>query len=196
MRHSILICFISVISMISSAQTVTHRDASRWVEEKSWNNGWNVAPDKSINPIEFASQYAKNKELWDSMFIFLAESDLNEIALGEHQIVPGRCWATVSEYVPKTTNKGNIESHKKFIDLQYVLRGNEQMGLAKDVTVKKEYNPDRDVAFWYSQNITYYNAGPESFFLFFPSDIHQPSVHDGQETTQSRKVVIKIEYVD
>ncbi|MBD5197644.1 MAG: DUF386 domain-containing protein [Bacteroidales bacterium] len=181
--------------MALSAQIMTD-DSKKWVEERSWANGWDVAPDKSINSDEFFTQYTKNKELWDAMFKFLSANDLKQIDLGEHQIVPGRCWAIVSEYTPKTTDKGNIESHKKFIDLQYVMHGNEKMGLADSVTVKKEYNPDRDVAFWNSDDVRYFNATPESFFLFFPCDIHQPSVQADGDVMQSRKVVIKIEYKD
>lgn len=167
-----------------------------WVEKRTWDNGWQISPDNSVNCDEFATQYARNKDLWDAMFRFMSTNDLNELAIGEHQIVQGRCWATVSEYIPKTVDKGNIESHKKFIDLQYVLRGNEKMGLAKNVTVKREYNPDRDVAFWNSDDITYYPATPQVFFLFFPCDIHQPSVQADGDIVQSRKVVIKIEYVE
>lgn len=92
--------------------------------------------------------------------------------------------------------KGNIESHLRFVDLQYVLWGNEKMGLASDVEVRQAYNSKKDVAFYTSSRIKHYSADAGSFFLFFPSDIHQPSVRGKGELVKSRKIVIKIEYVD
>ena len=51
-------------------------------------------------------------------------------------------------------------------------------------------------AFYTSSRIKHYSADAGSFFLFFPSDIHQPSVRGKGELVKSRKIVIKIEYVD
>lgn len=128
--------------------------------------------------------------------MFLAEHDLEALSIGNHVILEGKCWATVSEYIPKEVEKGNIESHLRFVDLQYVLWGNEKMGLASDVEVRQAYNSKKDVAFYTSSRIKHYSADAGSFFLFFPSDIHQPSVRGKGELVKSRKIVIKIEYVD
>lgn len=157
---------------------------------------WTVPPHNSVNVIEFNNQYQKNKNVWDAAFRFLANNDLEQLPVGNYAIIEGKCWATVSEYVPKEVEKGNIESHRRFIDLQYTLRGNEKMGLAHDVEVRRDYNVERDVAFYTSTNIKYYPAGKDNFFLFFPSDIHQPSVRGKGEVIESRKIVIKIEYID
>ena len=164
--------------MYLSAQTSpewTSGNAKKWMKSAVWT----VSPHKSVNAVEFACQYHKNKDVWDAAFRFLAEHDLEALSIGNHVILEGKCWATVSEYIPKEVEKGNIESHLRFVDLQYVLWGNEKMGLASDIEVRQAYNSD---------------AG--SFFLFFPSDIHQPSVRGKGELVKSRKIVIKIEYVD
>ena len=51
--------------------------AARWVKKGEWRNGFTAAkPDKSVNLVEFQSQYAKNKQQWDAMFRWLAETDL------------------------------------------------------------------------------------------------------------------------
>lgn len=168
--------------------------ARKWVESGVWQNGFSVLPDMSVNVEEFYSQYSKNRELWEAMFKFLAETDLKNLPVGNHDIVKDRCWITVSEYLPRMSENVKVESHRKFIDLQYTLKGNEMMGLARNPEVLMEYNEKRDVAFWTSDDITYYKAGPETFFLFFPSDLHQPSVRDDGAEEMSRKVVVKIEY--
>lgn len=199
MQRLIIILYVICLSIsdnMISAQMTTPEVASDWIKSRKWDNGWSVSPDASVNEIEFANQYRRNPDLWDSMFAFLAGNDLENMKPGKYDIVPGRCWATISEYVPKTEDQVKIESHKKFIDLQYVVKGSEKMGLANNVTPRIEYIPEREVAFWYSDDVSYHHAGPGSFFLFFPSDYHQPSVRERDEPITNRKVVVKIEYAD
>lgn len=167
-----------------------------WMNSGAWNNGWRVAAHPSTNASEFRSQYEKNKELWDSMFSYLAKIDLDTLSQGRIDLVPGRCWIKMSEYTPRAAEDVNIEQHHNFIDLQYTIRGNEKMGVARDVTVKHEYNPKKDVAHFNSDSVDWYTAGPEAFYLFFPCDYHQPSVALNAEPGVSRKLVCKIEYID
>ena len=176
-------------------QTSAAKNARQWTKSRQWSNGWTVNPHRSTDYAEFARQYHLNRELWDKAFRFLQENDLNSLSAGTTVIEEGRCWATVSEYIPKDTRTGNIESHCKFIDLQYTFSGEEKMGLADlaNVTVRVPYSEARDIAFYSAGKIRYYRTTPEVFFLFFPNDIHQPSVLDGA-TAPSRKIVLKIEY--
>lgn len=165
-----------------------------WMESNQWNNGWNVAAHSSINAKEFHEQYEKNREVWDALFSFLAKTDLDTLSIGRIDIIPGRVYIKMSKYIPREADKVNIEQHHNWIDLQYTISGNEKMGYAHDVTVKHEYNPKKDVAHFNSDNVDFYKAGPEAFYLFFPTDYHQPSVIDGEPAT-SRKLVAKIEYI-
>ncbi len=107
-------------------------------------------PHKSVNAVEFACQYHKNKDVWDGLhYAFLPNIDLEALSIGDHIILEGKCWATVSEYVSKEVEKGNIESHLRFVDLQYVLWGNEKIGLASDVEVRQAYNSKKGCCFLY-----------------------------------------------
>lgn len=199
MKRILAFCLYSFCCLYSVAQVDPEwnvKKAKEWMKGREWANGWTVAPHKSIDAMEFADQYRKNKQVWDAAFRFLAEHDLNELPIGKHVILEGKCWATVSRYMPKSVEKGNIESHRRFVDLQYTLHGNEKMGLARDAEVRQEYNPRKDVAFYRSSRIKYYRADADAFFLFFPSDIHQPSVQGKGEAVESRKIVIKIEYME
>lgn len=192
--------FITIMgnTIVSAQQNEgwTAKTAKKWVEKKEWSNGLTITPHKSVNIIKFADQYHKNKEMWDNIFRFLKENDLTTIANGQYNIEKDKCWITVSEYFPKTLNTGNIESHRRFIDLQYVVYGNEKMGLVKHgAVVRMPYNEKKDVEFYNSDKINHYQATPDKFFLFFPGDIHQPSVSD-KSKKQSKKIVFKIEYIE
>ena len=185
--------FIAVAALTSGKPASA--DSRKWMESGEWNNGWNVAVHPSVNADEFYGQYTKNKELWDTLFSYLATLDLDSLPVGRIDLVPGRCWIKMSEYTPRAAEDVNIEQHHNFIDLQYTLRGNEKMGYGHDVRVKHEYNPKKDVAHFNADSVDWYVAGPEAFFLFFPTDYHQPSVRLTDEPGVSRKLVCKIEYL-
>lgn len=168
--------------------------AESWIKSRVWDNGLILSPHASTDPVAFATQYARNKALWDKAFLFLKNRNLSALPVGDYVIEDGRCWATVSEYIPKTADQANLESHERFIDLQYTLWGNEKMGLAgTEAKVRTPYNEKRDVAFYIPEKIAYFATSADCFFLFFPGDKHQPSVLNGPPA-QSRKIVIKIEY--
>lgn len=170
-------------------------EAKAWVESREWANGWNVNADASVNPVEFATQYAANKELWDKLFAFLRDTDLNALPAGKHSIVDGRVWVNMLEYTPKDAANTKIEAHKDFIDLQYTFQGKERMGVAGHVIPIGEYDPVKDkINFTTDEPIEYSTAAPDRFFLYFPCDMHQPSVADSDPAEPSRKVVGKIEY--
>ncbi len=170
-------------------------EAKAWVESRQWANGWNVEADASVNPVEFANQYAANKELWDKLFAFLRDADLATLPVGKHNIVEGRVWVNMLEYTPKDASNTKIEAHKDFIDLQYTVEGNELMGVAGHVIPLGEYDPVKDkINFTTDEPIAYTPASPDRFFLYFPCDMHQPSVAASDPAVPSRKVVGKIEY--
>lgn len=180
-----------------SNKEFTEDQALKWVESRAWDNGCRINPDKTVNNVEFACQYAKNKELWDKLFEFIATTDLSSLEPGKVVLVPGRLWINVMAYTPKRAEDTAAEVHRKYIDLQYTFEGNEKMGLVNKVTPTGDYNPEKDVQkFTPAEAVSYVPAAPDRFFLYFPSDIHQPSVAAAPEPGISHKIVGKIEYAD
>ena len=175
---------------------ITKEEALKWVESREWANGWNAIADETINAVEFARQYKANKPLWDKLFKFLADTDLSALEAGKIVLEDGRLWLNILEYTPKSYENTKIESHKNFIDLQYTFVGNELMGLAHHVIPTGEYDPVKDkINYKTDEPIDYVPADPKRFFLYFPTDMHQPSVRSMKDPGVSRKVVGKIEYV-
>lgn len=174
----------------------TPETAKAWVESREWANGWQCVADPSIDAVEFATQYAKNKEIWDKLFTFLANTDPKTLEKGKIVLEEGRLWINVLEYTPKSAEDTKIEAHKYFIDLQYTFEGNELMGVAGNVTPINDYDPVKDrTNYKTDEEIIYSPADPGRFFLYFPKDMHQPSVRSIDEPGVSRKLVGKIEYI-
>ena len=180
------------MSSSSSKEKWTTKKAEKWFKQKEWANGWKVEPDKSINIQEFAWQYHENKKYWDEAFAFLQSHDLKSMAKGKYPIDSNFVYATITEDPSKDMDKTSWESHRKYVDLQYVIDGEEKIGLlpVAKAQVVKEYDETRDVANYVGDG-PLQDATPAAFFLFFPSDAHRPNITPGGNKVV-KKIVIKI----
>jgi YhcH/YjgK/YiaL family protein len=174
--------------------TWSSEETDKWFEKKEWLGGWQVTPDESINRKEFAVSYFKNRERWDKAFAFMKDSDLKSLELKRYDIDGDNLYAPVSEYWSKTEETAKFEAHKKYIDIQYVISGTEQMSVAPlsalgEVTVP--YDEAKDVGFMTVTDARHFVATPEKVFIFFPSDIHRPGLRLG-DSTLVRKIVVKV----
>lgn len=173
---------------------LSSKQIDEWFEKKEWLNGLNIIPDGSINRKEFAISYFKNKDRWDKAFAFLKNTDLPKLEVKRYDIDGDNLYASVMEYVTKNEEDAKYEAHRKYIDIQYVISGAEVMGVAplsalKEVT--EPYDGSKDVGFMTVNDAKLYNATPDRFFIFFPSDIHRPGVKVNQNS-QVKKIVVKV----
>lgn len=168
-----------------------------WFKGKTWNANINLEADTSVNAIEFFIQYHNNKNIWDKVFAFVKEQDLAALAVGKYIIDEDNAFAMISEYSTKDIDDCIWESHKKYIDLQYIIKGKESMGVTSidKSTVIDPYSDTNDVIFYTAEDGDYHIASPNIFFLFFPQDAHRPCIKiDGFDTV--KKLVVKIKKVN
>lgn len=192
----VLISFTGIFGRVNGQDPSkwSNKEIDNWFEKKEWLQGWNITPDGSINRKEFAVSYFKNKERWDRAFVFLKNTDLSKLEVKRYDIDGDNLYASVMEYVTKNEEDAKFEAHRKYIDIQYVISGIEEMGVAplsslKEVTVP--YDAAKEVGFMTVNGAKFYQASPERFFIFFPSDIHRPGVKVGQNS-QVKKIVVKV----
>jgi len=190
--------FLSLILVLFFANSLTAQsamsksDAEKWFAKKEWLDGAPLTPHESINKEEFARQYHANKTYWDEAFAFLKGHDLANLAKGRYPIDSNNVYATVTEDPTKDFDKTQWESHRKYIDLQCVITGEESMGKypVANATVTKPYDEAKDVAN-YSAEGTIYPIPAGTFIIFFPSDAHRPNITPGGNKVV-KKIVIKI----
>lgn len=124
---------------------------------------------------------------------FLRDADAN-IANGVCQINP-RVKAIVSEYETKEKNEYGYEAHKKFIDIQCTLEGQERVACLPidKLTETKPYSDNDDAAF-YTTTIKpiEMTIGDSYFAIFFQQDGHMPQVCI-DNPTMVKKVVVKVQ---
>ena len=136
--------------------------------------------------------YEKLHPAFSSAFYFLRKTDLATISEGRYAIDGERVYAIVQEYDTKPLADGFLETHTRYIDIQYLITGEELIGYAPLVgqAVRTPYDTDKDIAFLEGA------ADPirvqqGQFAVFFPHDAHMPGRTMG-EPKRVRKVVIKV----
>lgn len=183
-------------AFVSTAQGTdgewSRRNARKWFNDKQWLNGAQLQPHSSVNKREFARQYHINKIYWDKAFVFLGEHRLDTLPKGKYPIDGDNVFASVTEANTKNFEITNWESHRRYIDIQCIISGEEKMGVfsVAKATVTRPYDITTDLAF-YSASGNFFVAGPGTFFIFFPTDAHRPNITPGGNGVV-KKVVIKL----
>jgi YhcH/YjgK/YiaL family protein len=126
---------------------------------------------------------------------FLKENDCAAMEPGTYEIDGKRIYAMVQKYQTRAVKDCRAETHAKYIDIQYVAKGQEYMGwcpLTSLITVEENCLAEKDAIF-------YKNLIPESdllleegvYAILYPQDVHRPCscVEKPEFVT---KVVIKI----
>ncbi|WP_295767030.1 YhcH/YjgK/YiaL family protein [uncultured Mucilaginibacter sp.] len=176
--------------------TASKEAAENWFTSGAYLNGLEIKPHKTTDMLEFARQYAANKQQWDTAFEYLKNTDLKALNEGKHSLEGSDLYIAVSESTNKDLADAKWESHKKAIDIQYVIDGAEQMGVtqASQLNVTDPYDELKDVMFYKGEGELHL-ATPAEFFVFFPSDVHRPMVKaDGY--WGSKKIVLKLKYME
>ncbi len=169
------------------------QELSKWFRDGEWRSGWKVMPDESVDQREFAVQYYKNRERWKKAFHFLATNDLKNIESGKYKLEGDSLFANVDEYTTRDEENSRFEAHRKYVDIQYLISGEEKIGVTalENTTETVPYNSEKDIAFMTAEQNNYRLASPEKFFIFFPDDAHRPCVK-ANENIKVKKVVIKV----
>ncbi|MBJ6107913.1 YhcH/YjgK/YiaL family protein [Hymenobacter sp. BT523] len=176
----------------TSADSWTPQKADKWFRSRVWANGLKLNVQESVNKVEFARQYTANKAAWDKAFAYFRDTNLEELPVGKYPIDADNVFAAVTDNPTKEYANTNWESHRKYIDMQYVVRGAEKIGQVPmdKATVIKPYDEARDVAN-YSAEGPQYEARPGTIYLFFPQDVHRPNIKV-EGIDKDKKVVVKV----
>lgn len=91
--------------------------------------------------------------------------------------------------------KGLFEAHKKYIDLHYLLKGEEifEIGSTSRLKIYRKYQADTDTALYHppASPQTFIKASARDIIILFPEDAHMPLVSTGSPIVVE-KVIVKI----
>lgn len=94
--------------------------------------------------------------------------------------------------VYNTKENADLEAHRKFIDIQIILKGKEKIEVTKIDGLKVKTPYVYDVVFFEDpEEVTTLEMIKETFTIFYPKDAHKPCIQfDGIE--EVIKIVIKV----
>ncbi|HEY3326819.1 MAG TPA: YhcH/YjgK/YiaL family protein [Novimethylophilus sp.] len=138
-----------------------------------------------------ANRYTTLHALFPCAFEFLTSTDLRALAPGRYPIEGDRLFAIVEAVAGRSREAAKLECHRKYIDIQLVLDGVDEMGWKPVRDCRQpvaDYSAERDIRFFRDAPTSWIATPPGAFCIFFPEDAHAPLVGAGS----IRKVVLKI----
>ncbi|MBR5151193.1 MAG: YhcH/YjgK/YiaL family protein [Bacteroidaceae bacterium] len=144
-----------------------------------------------LDTLDNLDKYASLNPLFPKAIEFLKNSDLNSLPLGRNEIMGDEIFANVMEVQPRTKEEVPVEIHRKYIDIQVPISGDEVMGYTpKSALPVGEYSDANDVTLYPIGMLAqdYVNVKQSMFTIFFPQDGHAPAV----TPVKVKKVIVKI----
>ena len=114
---------------------------------------------------------------------------------GNYDLQGKDIYVQVIDMATKPFAETRPEVHREYIDVQFLVKGREKIGVASDTgknAVAEDLLARRDLLFYAGmENESTLTMTPGSFAVFFPSDVHRPACAFEQPEA-IRKVVVKV----
>lgn len=126
-------------------------------------------------------------------FAFIREYLKHPLADGRYPLDGEAAYALVQSYETVPAEMKKWESHRKYIDVQFIAQGGEAMGYAPAdaLALAGDYLPEKDFQGYEDGPGTALRCAPGTFVIFWPGDAHRPGcVLDGASAV--KKVVVKL----
>lgn len=136
-----------------------------------------------------SDRYAALHPMFPRAFDYIHNTDLFALAPGRYPIVGDDLIAIVECVPARARTEAKLECHRKYIDIQLVLEGMDEMGwkpLADCRDPVSDYKTD--IQFFNDTPAAWIAVPPGHFCIFFPEDAHAPLVGD----SMIKKVIFKI----
>lgn len=144
-----------------------------------------------LDVLENLAQYFPLAAGFEKVAQFLARQELDLLTAGRHEIDGERAYAVVARNTGRSRDSARLEVHRRYIDLQIVLAGLDNIGWKSVAHCNQPDGPyieERDVRFYLDEPEIWLPLTPGRFALFFPEDAHLPSISSGPLD----KLVVKV----
>ena len=143
-----------------------------------------------IDVLNEAEKYISLHKDFKLVFDYIKTNDLKEMECGSYKLRGDEVFFNLQEYETKPIQK--LEAHKKYIDIQVVVDGVEDMGYTniENTEITEDYNEEKDVMFLEGEVKTL-RATNKNFLIFYPNDAHMPALFV-KEPKKVKKAIFKI----
>ncbi len=146
-----------------------------------------------VDKIENINLYFGLGERFHVALSYLKKNKFENVKDGRYEIDGDNIYALVSRYLTKPIENGKWESHKKYIDVQFVAEGKERIGHSNlnGMSVIEKYKEDKDIQFLNGTG-DFITAEKNTFVILFPQDVHMPGILADNQQYEVIKVVVKV----
>lgn len=144
-----------------------------------------------VDILDNAERYESLQTGFAEGFAFLRRPDLSELTDERYDIDGDRVFAIVSNGPGRGKEGALLETHRRYIDIQYVIDGNDEMGWKPHQACKQptmEYDSEKDYQLFADMPDIWLNCSSNTFAIFFPEDGHMPNISPGN----IHKIILKI----
>ena len=143
-----------------------------------------------IDTIDKLSFYVGLNPLFQDIVDFLKTNDLNKLEEGKHFIKEKDLFVNIQVAKGKTKEEAKLETHRRMIDIQIPLSGEETFGFTPLCELPElEYNEEKDIIKYDGPADTYVTCKPGEMAIFFPQDGHAPCISNEPSI---RKAIFKV----
>jgi biofilm protein TabA len=128
---------------------------------------------------------------------YLRNNDLDKLSAGKYEIDGEDIYLLIQETDTALRSERKLESHVKYIDIQYLVKGEEIIGFIRksenDIYLENELsNPAKDFAIYKErEGETELLLKQGMFAVFFPNDLHRPRC-SRTNGSPIKKAVVKV----
>lgn len=147
--------------------------------------------DNIKNCEKYESVHEAFKEAFDAIKMLVSEKR----EIGKYEINDKKVYAMVQEYTSKTEAERKFEAHKKYIDIQFIVNGQEQIQIGDLEGLKNtnEFNLEKDSGLFEAPEL-YTSAVLKSgdFAVIYPNEAHAPGIALNDTPSNVKKIVVKV----
>ncbi|MBE6213809.1 MAG: DUF386 domain-containing protein [Rikenellaceae bacterium] len=136
-----------------------------------------------LDTLKNKEQYASLHPRFKAVFDYIDTHDLASMELGRHDIDGDNIFVMVQEIELRPREQARLELHRKYIDIQLVLRGPEEVfgwSEKKDcLTAETEFDEAKDIQLFIDKPQCFYTVREGQFSILFPEDGHAPMLGEG-----------------
>ena len=145
-----------------------------------------------LDSLKNKEQYVSLHPRFKQVFEYIDTHDLASMELGRHDIDGDDIFVMVQELDLRPYEAARLELHRKYIDIQLVLRGPEEhFGWSEKKDCLKpetEFDEVKDIQLFVDTPQCFYTVREGQFSILFPEDGHAPMLGEGKV----KKCIFKI----
>lgn len=148
-----------------------------------------------VDTLKNCSMYYGVHKDFEKAFDFIKKAEEEKLSPGKYEVDGTKVFAIVQEYNSKNPAEYKFEGHTKYIDIQYVCSGVEEIEVLniKNATDGEGYIEEREVEFFTGgEGIGKIILGAGEYGIFYPDDIHKPGLMHNGKSEPVRKILMKI----